>query len=161
MIRNIFIGLFILFLIAQFFRPSLNKAQNGSEHYQDIKTDLSIPNDVHQLMIVTCYDCHSNHTRYPWYDKITPVNFWVTEHINHGKEELNFSEFHKYTVRKQDHKLEETAEMVKEQSMPLKEYLYTHTDARLSENQRQLIIHWADSLRSSLDYDKSDFSQEQ
>ena len=74
MIRNIFIGLFISFLIAQFFRPSLNKAQNGSEHYQNIKTDLSIPNDVHQLMIVTCYDCHSNHTRYPWYDKITPVN---------------------------------------------------------------------------------------
>ena len=158
--KKIIIALIILFLLAQFIQPQKNRVPDGEEHIEQLQQKLSLPDNVHNMMKVACYDCHSDHTRYPWYDNITPVNFWVKDHIDHGKEHLNFSDFEKYTVRRKDHKLEEIAEEVEKEAMPLESYLYTHYDAKLTEEQRKAIIDWAVEARGALDYDKSKFSEE-
>lgn len=158
--KKIILAFIALFILAQFFQPAKNKAADGEAHIATIQGNLQIPDRAHAIMKVACYDCHSDNTHYPWYDNITPVNFWVNNHIEEGKEHLNFSIFHKYTVRKKDHKYEEIVEMIEKKSMPLKSYLITHFDAKLSDEQRQAIIQWAKEQRGKLDYDKSMFSEE-
>ena len=34
-----------------------------------------------QLAVAACYDCHSNEVRTPWYGKIAPVSWWLTNHV--------------------------------------------------------------------------------
>jgi hypothetical protein len=71
-------------------------------------------------------------------------------HVNDGKEHLNFSEFASYTPKRQHKKLEETADEVKEGGMPLNSYLWIHTDAKLSQDQKDLLINWASQLKDSI-----------
>ena len=89
-----------------------------------------------------CYDCHSNNTNYPWYDRITPVNFWVQGHVDHGKGELNFSLWSTFSPKKKIHKLEECIEMIEEDEMPLESYTIMHGDAKFSEIQKKELINW-------------------
>lgn len=68
-----------------------------------------------------CNDCHSNNTVYPWYSSIEPIGYWLNDHILDGKRHLNFSEFTKLPLSVENHKLEETVEMVEKGEMPLED----------------------------------------
>lgn len=147
MLRKILIGLLIVLIIAQFVQPPHNSGSPvGTE---DITHSVQVPDSVMALLKVACYDCHSNSTRYPWYSRITPVNWWLNHHINEGKRELNFSEF-KGTYRRKMKKMEESAEQTEKHEMPISSYLWTHKDARLSDAQRKLIVDWAKNSRQQL-----------
>ena len=126
----------------------------------DISTVVHVPADVQGVLKTACYDCHSNHTKYPWYTNIQPVGWWLQDHIEEGKSHLNFQDFanlkpreggrFKTTEALQDHKLEEITEMVKEDEMPLKSYSLIHTDAKLTDAQKQMLLVWVDSARAEL-----------
>ena len=146
-LRIILIVVIILVLI-QFIRPETNVHPGPQPHA--ITTAYAVPDTVQQLLKTACYDCHSNNTRYPWYNNIQPVRWWLNHHVNEGKRELNFDEFTTYPAKKQAHKLDETAKSVREGDMPLGSYTWVHTDARLSDAQKQMIIHWADSLKAQI-----------
>ena len=139
--KKIVIGLVVLFLAAQAIQPSKNKGNSNGP--KDITRTLTVPNEVLTILEKSCYDCHSNRTSYPWYDHITPVNWWVADHIKNGKRELNFTEFGSYSVKKQHKKLEEINETVEEGEMPLKSYLFMHGDARLNKDQKFVLTGWA------------------
>ena len=96
-------------------------------------------------MQVSCNDCHSNKTEYPWYANVQPVAWWLNHHVVDGKKHLNFSEFTKKPLFVQNHKLEEIMEMVEEKEMPLPSYTYfgLHPEANLTDAQRTMISDWA------------------
>ena len=110
-----------------------------------ISTKYDVPEHVDQIFKVSCYDCHSNKTEYPWYANVQPVAWWLSNHITDGKRHLNFSEFTKRPIAIQNHKLEETIEMVEKKEMPLESYTYLglHSEANLTNDQREGIIDWA------------------
>ena len=141
MIKKLAIGLLILFIAAQFIQPSLN--QGSSIGQQDISHAVSIPGNVMQVLKKSCFDCHSNQTTYPWYDRISPISWWVADHVNDGKRELNFTEFTQYSIKKQLHKMEEIRETVEKGEMPLKSYLVMHGDAKLTPNDKNLLVDWS------------------
>ena len=141
MIKKLLIIFLVLFLAIQLFRPSLNRGNAAGPN--DITQAMAVPAPVRTILEKSCYDCHSNHTEYPWYDRIAPVSWWVANHIKEGKLELNFTEFGTYTPKKQAKKLEEIAETVESGEMPLKSYLITHGDARLTEAQKKTLVDWA------------------
>jgi hypothetical protein len=146
--RKVLIGLLVLLIVAQFFQPSHN---NGTaEAATDITHAVQVPDSVMSLLKTSCYDCHSNHTDYPWYSKITPVNWWLEHHVNEGKRELNFSAFTNYTFKRKNKKLEQTADLVKKHEMPLDSYLWIHMDAKLNEAQIKLITDWTQSARQQV-----------
>lgn len=146
--RKILIGLLLLFIVVQAVQPPKN---NGSASgTKDITKTVQVPDSVMHLLKKSCYDCHSNYTSYPWYDRITPVNWWVTNHINEGKRHFNFTSFGEYPPNKMDKKLKEVAETVQKGQMPLNSYLWMHGDAKLNEAQRQMIIDWVASARAQL-----------
>ncbi|WP_297704739.1 heme-binding domain-containing protein [uncultured Eudoraea sp.] len=142
MLRKVFIGLGIVLIIIQFFRPEKNES---NERTYDVSTKYEVPDDVNQLLQVSCKDCHSNKTEYPWYANVQPVAWWLNDHVIDGKKHLNFSTFVKMPIAIQNHKFEETIEMVEEKEMPLPSYTNfgLHKEANLTEEQRQKIIVWA------------------
>ncbi len=144
--KKIALGLLVIFVIMQFIRPEPNEA--SGDHLGMFLLETNPPEDVHQILKSSCYDCHSNQTRYPWYSHIAPVSYWMADHIRHGKGELNFSNWDSYGPRKKIRKLEEVVETVKSGEMPMEEYTWTHGDARLTTEQQQAIVAWAERTRA-------------
>lgn len=137
-----YLGLIALVAI-QFIRPEKNQA--GYEAYEAFETETKPSNEVVGILKSNCYDCHSDHTEYPWYSQIAPVSLWMDDHVRHGKGEFNVSEWESYSVKKKDHKLEELIEEVEEGHMPLDSYTWIHGD--LDADNKKLLIQWATLAR--------------
>jgi hypothetical protein len=143
--KKILYGVVAIFIIIQFFRiDKTNPAINLADDFIEIAKPSE---EIAVLLKSACYDCHSNQSEYPWYSNIAPVSWWVKDHINEGRDELNFSKWSTYSVKKKDHKLEEMAEELEEGEMPLKPYPLTHPEARLSDSQKEELINWIKALR--------------
>lgn len=140
-------GLLGLLVVGQAIRPERNLSNDQTAH---IRTQHAIPADVESMLEVACYDCHSNHTRYPWYANVQPVASWLANHVEEGKRELNFSTLTKRRIAVQNHKMEEVIEMVREKEMPLSSYTWTHADARLTDAQRERLVQWAQGVMDTL-----------
>ena len=147
MLKKILLGLLIVLIIAQFIQPPKNNGSAASAN--DITHSVQVPDTVMALLKVACYDCHSNTTIYPWYSRITPVNWWLHNHIKEGKGHLNFSEF-TGTYKRKMRKLEESAELTEKHEMPLNSYLWIHNEADLTDAQRKLVVDWANMAREQL-----------
>lgn len=139
-------ALLIVFLGMQFIRPGRN--ESTGDHLETFFDETQPPEPVAGLLKTSCFDCHSDHTEYPWYAAVAPVSYWLADHIEDGKGHLNFSAWASYDAGEKDHKLEEVIETVEEAEMPLPSYTWTHADARLSDEQRQAVIEWARSARA-------------
>ena len=141
-------GLFIVFIVIQFIRPAHNTS--GQVLPTDITKTINVPDKILDVFKNSCYDCHSNDTRYPWYVNIQPMGWIMADHIKTGKANLNFSEFGSYSKRKQANKLRSLAETINDGSMPISSYTIMHTDAKLSEENKKLITGWVAKTRDSL-----------
>jgi len=140
--------LFLAFIVIQFIRPAKNKSEGISNN--DITKAYPVPENVQAILKTSCYDCHSNNTVYPWYSQIQPVAWWLNNHIEEGKRELNFSEFASYRIGRQYRKLDEVNKEVKEGEMPLDSYLWIHTNAKMDEQQKLTLANWVTSVRDSI-----------
>jgi hypothetical protein len=149
--KKIVLGCFVAFVAIQFVRPAKNDAPVGPD---DLASKYPPPPEVKQLLEAACYDCHSNHTRYPWYAQVQPTGWWLASHINDGKRELNFSEFASYTEHRRAKKLQAISDEVTDHSMPLKSYTWVHRDAKLTDAQIKLLADWAESLAEKIEPDK-------
>ncbi|WP_420322880.1 heme-binding domain-containing protein [Flagellimonas sp.] len=142
------IFLLIVLIGMQFYRPEKNQSDLKT-YVAAFELETNPSEEVKVILKTACYDCHSANTRYPWYNNIAPVSYWLDHHVEEGKEHLNFSDWENYTVKKKDHKLEELIEEVEEGEMPLNSYTWTHEDARLTEAQKKLLMDWAKQARSN------------
>jgi hypothetical protein len=100
------------------------------------------PARIGMLLKTACYDCHSNHTDYPWYSRFQPVALFLGNHIEQGKKELNFSEFGDYSPRRQRSKLKAMASQIMDGAMPLTSYKLIHWNANLSKSDEKAILTW-------------------
>lgn len=146
-IKRILLFLLLVLVVLQFIRPDHSIPEY--DEAQDFMMMLSPSENIKEVLKSACYDCHSYHTKYPWYDQIAPVSYWLDGHVDHGREKLNFSLWGTYSPKRVDHKLEECIEYVENKSMPLKSYTWTHQDARLSDAQRTQLIGYFQSLRKN------------
>lgn len=145
-LKKIALFLLVILIGLQFYRPEQNDLPG--DYMADFITETNPSQDVKMLLEQSCYDCHSNHTEYPWYNTIAPVSYWIADHVEDGKKHLNFSEWSTYELKKKDHKLEELIEEVEKDKMPLKEYTWTHEKARLTAEQKAALIDWAKRTRA-------------
>lgn len=143
--KKIAIALLVILVAMQFYRPDKNTA--SGDYITAFKADTKPDAQITQILENACYDCHSDHTEYPWYNNIAPVSYWIDHHIEEGKEHLDFSDWENYSLKKKDHKMDELIEEVEEGEMPLNEYTWTHGDARLTEEQKHLLMDWAKKVR--------------
>ena len=137
-------------IIIQFFRPEKNISTNPHTVSNDITAAHYVPGDVQKVLQNSCYDCHSNNTKYPWYFNVQPVAWWLDDHIKEGKKELDFSEFASYRIGRKYKKLEEINEQIEEDEMPLESYTLIHNGAKLNQQQKLGVATWANALRDSI-----------
>lgn len=148
-IFKIIAWIFLLAFVAiQFFPTERNQS--------DIvpKTDFLLvnnpPQTIRSILQESCYDCHSNNTDYPWYNKIQPAAWYLEDHVKHGKGELNFNTWEELSDRRKSSKLKSIINQVKDDVMPLSSYTLIHRDAILSESEKTLLIDYMEQIRDSL-----------
>jgi hypothetical protein len=146
--RRILLIIIIILIAIQFIRPAKNQSIDVLP--SDISHVYTVPQNVSVILKKACNDCHTNNTVYPWYAQIQPVGWWLNHHIEEGKDELNFNEFGAYAVPRQYHKLEEVVEQVKEGEMPIWSYTLIHTNAKLTDEEKQTLINWAQGIRNTM-----------
>lgn len=151
--KKILIALVVILVVIQFFRPEKNLS---GENRNDISTRYAMSDSVKTILAVACNDCHSNKTEYPWYSNVQPVAWWLNGHIEDGKRHLNFSDFTSSSIARQNHKFEETIEVLEENEMPLSSYTWLglHSQANLTDEQKKTLMHWA---RTQMDTLKSQY----
>ena len=103
--------------------------------------------EVGAILDRSCKDCHSNLTRVPWYDQVAPVSWMVSQHVNQGREVLNFSDWG--SRQPTANEMQELCDAVSSGSMPLRSYTLIHRKAILSKHDVDTICKVADTQSSS------------
>ena len=89
-----------------------------------------------ELFMKACADCHSFETKWPAYSNVAPISWIVYNHVVEGREHFNVSNW----GHQKKNEGEDAAEEVEEGEMPLTSYLLAHPEAKLSENEKELLI---------------------
>lgn len=145
-LKKIAIVLLVALVIAQFFGPEKNEGDITA--VDTFLAETNPPENVRKILSESCFDCHSNSTKYPWYDNITPVNYWLNDHVKDGKKHLNFSDWSTYSVKKKEHKMDELYEEVEKGEMPLNSYTWTHSEANLTQEQISEMVAWGKTVQA-------------
>ena len=147
---KIILAIVLFFFIAiQLYQPALN-VNKGQVDKTDFAKVYTVPENVQNILQNACYDCHSNNTKNTWYSNIQPMAWMMKSHIDNGKEKLNFSEFGSISSRRQISKLKGIANQIKDDEMPLASYKIMHSYAKLSKEQKSLIMDWMNKKADSL-----------
>lgn len=146
-LKNVGLAVLILLILAQSIRPTKNTSNNKEK---DISTMYTVPENVQQILTKACYDCHSNHTVYPWYASVQPLAWWINDHVKDGKKHLNFNEFANYSIARQYNKLEECIDEIREGEMPLKPYTVIHKNAKLTDADKEILFNWCSAVRDTI-----------
>ena len=147
-LKIIAIVLFIAFIAIQFNRP--DRTAPPIVESETLEASTRVPEEVEQILIKTCNDCHTNKTNYPWYSQIAPASLFLASHVDEGRRELNFSIWNTYETRRKRRKLDEICEQVTERYMPLPSYLWIHWDAKLSDENIKILCDWAEQEKAKL-----------
>ena len=133
--KNVLIGLFVVLVILQFFKVDIPNTKTNKN------LEIKAPKKIMEIFKRSCYDCHSNTVKLPWYNNISPINYFIYEHVNLGRKYLNFSIWQTYTKEQKDKKLKGIYRTVYK-AMPLPSYTWIHKDAILSKEEIKLIRDW-------------------
>lgn len=139
----------IVFVAIQFIRPEKNSGIEIAQN--EITAKFSVPENVQQILKVSCYDCHSNTTQYPWYWNVQPAAWILSNHFIEGKRELSFSVFSTYPAYRQYKKFKEIDEQLKKGEMPLASYTLIHRDAVVTGDQKQAVENWAQAAMKQME----------
>ncbi len=147
-VRQLLFALLVVFIVIQFMQPARN--ESGQAVQPDISNTYNIPDTIYALFKNACFDCHSNNTNYPWYSKIQPMGWFIERDIENGKAKLNFSELGSLSTRRQMSKLQEVENRINDGTMPLPSYKLMHHNARLTKEERKLLVGWIEETKDSI-----------
>jgi hypothetical protein len=114
------------------------------EHYES-------PIVIGNIIRASCYDCHSNQSKYPWYSNVQPIGFLLQNHISEGKSELNLSEYGLLSNRMKRAKLKSILSQINDDKMPMPSYLLLHSEAKLDSLKKALLVSYLDSILVDID----------
>ena len=141
-VRRIIFSVVVVLILIQFYPvDTINPKETAP---------IQMADSVSSLIENACYDCHSNNTKWPWYTNIAPISWFLLDHVNEGRRELNFSEWNSYSVPRMKRKLQEIVEEVEQDKMPLKDYKMMHPEAELLPKDKEKLIRWAKAYADSL-----------
>lgn len=108
-----------------------------------VGTVIEPPAEVERVMRAACWNCHSNETDWPWYGYVAPVSWYLADHVHDGREDLNFTEWPVDDPGEVEDLAEEVGEQVEADAMPPTTYRWMHPEARLTEEERQILLDWS------------------
>jgi hypothetical protein len=136
----------VLFIGAQAFRP--DRTNPPSQAAASLLVHATP--EVKAIFDRSCRDCHSNDTRWPWYTNVSPTSWFVANHVTHGREHFNYSEWTAIDEDEQDSLLGGICSLTERGRMPLPSYLTVHRDAKLSPADVKTLCAWTEKMRDML-----------
>lgn len=106
-----------------------------------VTKEISAPESVMKILKENCYDCHSNMTKWPWYNRIAPISWLIKKDVTNGRTAMNFTEWENYEMIEQDMK-EMILESVLEDRMPPLTYRLGHPSSKLTADEIKIIEKW-------------------
>ena len=128
----------VLLLAIQFAHPSLPNPA--------VTADLQAPPEVKQILKSSCYNCHSNETKLNWFDNPAPAYWIVRGHVLEARKHINFSEIGKLPAAQQKAALYEGLFQISRGSMPIPAYVAFHPDAKISEQDVNVLKNYLVSI---------------
>ncbi len=147
-VKIILAALVLIFIVIQFIPSGM--PENNPDDERSIVNSSLVAEPVLSRLTTSCFDCHSNQVNFPWYAKLAPSSWFLSGHINEGREHLNFSEWEDYSRREKLSLLKEIGEEIEAGTMPLKSYLLIHRDAKLDEEDVSMILKWVEEGAETL-----------
>lgn len=147
-LKWIFAALVAVFALLQLTNPTRTNPPVTPGH--DLMATNAPPPQIAALLHAACYDCHSDETRWPWYSHIAPVSWLVVSDVKHGREHMNLSDWPRELPERAAKRLGRISEELGYKDMPPAKYTLMHPEARLTADQRQQLIHWADQEAARL-----------
>jgi len=144
-LRILFILLIAAFVVMQFF--GIDRTNPEFDPENDFLSMEKPPAELEKLVKASCYDCHSNQTKWPWYSYVAPVSWLIDEHVTDGRDNVNLSEWGEYELEDRAYIIEEMIEEIEDGEMPFPGYDKLHPDANLSEEQKQALFKWLRSIQ--------------
>lgn len=138
-----------LLLAVQVVRPA--KTNPPIDQSLALEAHMNVQPQVAAILDRSCADCHSNKTRWPWYSHVAPVSWFVIDHVNEGRSNLNFSEWGRYSWREQRGLLGGICQESKSGMMPLSSYTPMHPGSKLSAEDVKTLCDWANAQRTQMD----------
>ncbi len=108
----------------------------------DERVSLHTDTQVMQILKKSCYDCHSNETKYSIYADIAPLSFGIASHISDAREALNFSNYKNISDDIKKARLQRAIKTIKNGMMPLSSYLMFHDEAKMTQEEREILVRW-------------------
>jgi Haem-binding domain len=145
-IKWIFGALVLMFALLQLTNPP----RTNPPVVNDLMATSPPPPNVAAMLHAACYDCHSHETKWPWYSRIAPMSWLITDDVNEGRTNLNFSDWPAGNSARVAKRLENMSEQIDYRDMPPKKYTAIHADARLTDVQRKELTDWLDAEAARL-----------
>jgi hypothetical protein len=120
---GILIGIFGLMQLIPYGRTHTNPPTISEPPWDSPRT--------RELAVKACFDCHSNHTRWPWYANVAPMSWAVQQDVDAARSVMNFSEWN----RKYDLAIY-AGRRTFGGNMPPAKYLVAHPEAVLTDDER-------------------------
>jgi hypothetical protein len=146
-VKKTLLSVAIVFVFVQFVGPQKNDGDLAK--VESFMSDTKPVAAVQKILETTFFDWHSAKTLYPWYNAITPIDYWLAEHIKEGQKHLNFSKWNQYSLKKKVHKMDELHEEVTKGEMPLKPYTGIHADVNLTVVQGLELATWGKKVQEA------------
>jgi hypothetical protein len=143
LLRWIVLVLAGLFVVMQLIRPA--RTNPPVDESRTIQAHTQLTPEAAAILSRSCNDCHSNQTRWPWYTNVAPVSWFIINHVNDGRRQMNFSDWAQYDRSEQGNYLKKICREVKSGDMPIHSYLWLHGDAKLSSEDVKVLCDWTNN----------------
>jgi Haem-binding domain len=107
-----------------------------------ITQDIQAPAEVKSILRSSCYNCHSNETKWPWYSNFAPVSWMIINDVEDARNKLNFSTWNKISFEKKEELMKDIWDEIRQEDMPLTLYTYVHPESKLDLLQKNIIKKW-------------------
>lgn len=123
------LGTLLVIQVVPYGRAQTNPAGSGEPEWATPET--------RELMVRSCFACHSNEVEYPWYSNVAPISWAVQRHIDEGREAVNYSDF-----VANPGEADNSVEVIQEGSMPPSYFTRfgLHADAVLTQAEQDTLV---------------------
>ena len=115
-----------------------------------ILSGAQIDSETLGLIQRACQNCHSFNTELPFYGRIAPMSWLMARDVRQARLHMNLSQWQEYSTDDRIMLLSEVGSAVKNHEMPVRRYVLLHSEARLSDQERDQIYQWTRAERKRL-----------
>jgi hypothetical protein len=136
-VRSAIVAVVVVFLAIQLVPQRVSNPSTRDEPAWDSA-------QTRKLAVAACFDCHSNQSHVTWWERVAPLSWWIKQHVDDGRQALNFSEWTTHHGEGGG----DSIETIQNGSMPPDYYTWLgmHSNAKLTKAQQQALI---DGLRKT------------